>query len=77
MDTENFFEDAEDFDIEELLEEGKNLKYKYSCFFMAIYNSKKNNEGLEKNESQLFYGSILIKKNQRIHSLKLIIFSKL
>ena len=58
MDTENFFEDAEDFDIEELLEEGKNLKYKYSCFFMAIYNSKKNNEGLEKNESQLFFGSI-------------------
>ena len=63
MKTENFFEDFEDFDFDELLEESQNLKYKFSCFFMAIYNSKKNNEGLEKTESQIFFDSIEDYKN--------------
>ena len=58
MDTENFFEDEEDFDYDELKNESENLKYKDSCFFMAIYNTKKNNETLEKTESQIFFDSI-------------------
>ena len=58
IDTENFFEDEEDFNFEELQKESENLKYKDSCFFMAIYNSKKNNEGLDKSEGQIFFDSI-------------------
>ena len=63
IEVTNFFEDEEDFDLEELLEESKNLKYKDSCFFMAIYNSKKNNESLDKTESQIFLDSIEEYKN--------------
>ena len=63
VETENFFEGEEDFDLDELIKDSKNLKYKNSCFFMAIYNMKKNNEGIEKNESQIFYESIDEYKN--------------
>ena len=59
----NFFEDEEDFNFEELLEESKNLKYKDSCFFMAIYNSKKNIEAFEKSEDKIFFDSIEDYKN--------------
>ena len=45
-----FFDADEFFDLDEMLEESKKLKYKDSCFFMAIYNNKKNNESLEKTE---------------------------
>ena len=59
----NFFQDEEDFNFEELLEESKNLKYKDSCFFMAIYNSKKNIEAFEKSEDKIFFDSIEDYKN--------------
>ena len=53
-----FFDADEFFDLDEMLEESKKLKYKDSCFFMAIYNNKKNNESLEKTEEQIFNDSI-------------------
>ena len=63
INKDNFFEEEEYFNFEELLEESKNLKYKDSCFFMAIYNSKKNNEGYEKSEDKIFFDSIEDYKN--------------
>ena len=43
-----FFDEDEFYDFDEMLENSKKIKYKDSCFFMAIYNIKKNNEILGK-----------------------------
>ena len=54
----NFFQDEDNFDLDYWLEESKKIKYRDSCFFMAIYRMKKINEILEKNEEQIFSDSI-------------------
>ena len=55
LNTDRLVEDNESFHLEEAIEESKNIKYKNSCFFMAIY-LKKNNENYEteKNENDVF-----------------------
>ena len=50
---ENFFMDNNNFDFFQALEESKDLKYKNSSFFMAIYNKIKN-DNLEKSEEEIF-----------------------
>jgi len=55
---ENFFIDNQDFNFEQVLEESKNIKYKNSIFFLSIYSKKKDTEGFEKSEEQLFKESI-------------------
>ena len=52
VETENFFEGEEDFDLDELIKDSKNLKYKNSCFFMAI-NILKNNSNVFESEDTL------------------------
>jgi hypothetical protein len=41
---ENIFEF--DFNYQEAKRESENIKYKYSCFFMSIYNKNKVNIGI-------------------------------
>ena len=55
---DKFFDENELENFDDLIEESKNLKYKDSSFFMVIYNTKKNNESLEKTEKQIFDDSI-------------------
>ena len=56
---ENEFIKVNNFNFKEAEKESENIKYKYSLFFMAIYN-KKYNENLEKDEEKIF---IETKKN--------------
>ena len=46
------------FDYEQSIEEAKNIKYKNSIFFMAIYRKKHDNEIIEKSEDDIFNESI-------------------
>ena len=53
---ENFLMDNNNFDYAQALEESKDIKYKNSSFFMAIYNKIKN-DNLEKSEEEIFNDS--------------------
>ena len=53
---EQYFNEIDD--LKTLIDDSERIKYKESCFFMTIYNIKKNNESLEKNEEQIFNDSI-------------------
>ena len=46
------------FSYNQCLEDCKNLRYKYSIFFMPIYRERYENEHLEKNEEEIFNYSI-------------------
>ena len=43
----NIFEENNEFNFEEAKEESKSIKYKNSCFFMAIYIKNKDNQGID------------------------------
>ena len=55
LEADRLIENNDVFNLEEAIEESKNIKYKSSCFFMAIY-LKKNGENYEteKNENDIF-----------------------
>lgn len=53
---EKYFNDIDD--LKTLIGDGKKIKYRESCFFMTIYNSKKNNDSFVKIEEQIFNDSI-------------------
>ena len=55
--------------INNKINESENIKYKYSLFFMAIFNEKYNLEYLEKTEQDIFDSS----KNEFLNSMKRII----
>ena len=58
LDLSQFIIDK-NFNYNEAMNEAKNIKYKYSKFFMAIYNEKNNTEILdENNEHNIFIESI-------------------
>lgn len=44
---QNIFENNNEFNFEEAKEESKNIKYKNSCFFMAIYIKNKDNQAID------------------------------
>ena len=48
----------QNFSYNNCVKDNENLKYKYSIFFMPIYREKYENEHLEKNEDEIFNGSI-------------------
>ena len=55
LNADRLIEDNDVFNLEEAIEESKNIKYKNSCFFMAIYIKNNNqNYETEKNESDIF-----------------------
>ena len=56
--NEKDFINNDEFDYEQSTEEAKNLKYKNSIFFMAIYRKKHDNEIIEKSEDDIFNESI-------------------
>ena len=57
LDEHKFIKDNE-FNLDELKEESKKIKYKNSSFFMAIYRKKFDNEIIEKTEEDVLYESI-------------------
>ena len=62
LDEKNFIR-YKGFNLEELKEQSKNLKYKNSLFFMDIYRRKIENEILEKLEDDIFKESIVMYKD--------------
>ena len=67
IDEKTIIENNE-FNLETSVNESENIKYKYSLFFMAIYE-KNNFEKIEKNEQDIFDSS----KNEFLNSMKRII----
>ena len=57
IDENNIIKDME-FNLEELKEKSKRIKYKNSLFFMAIYRKKYDNEIMEKSEDNILNESI-------------------
>ena len=57
------FINDENIDIEDIINESSNIKYKYSCFFMSIYRDKFNKEKFEKTEDEIFKNSIEVFKD--------------
>ena len=55
---QNFLSDVTAFNYEEIKEKSKNIKYKNSIFFMAIYSKKEELERNEKNEEKLLNETI-------------------
>ena len=55
---ENKLIDFPGFDYNDALESSKNIKYKNSLFFMAIYRKKYDNEILDKSEDNIFEESL-------------------
>jgi len=53
---------TEDFDLEDSIEQSKNIKYKGSFFFMSIYRAVNNNER-NKSDNEIFMQSINSYKN--------------
>ena len=72
IETENFFMENNEFNLEQAIEESKNIKYRESCFFMSIYNKKNENENYEKTEDEIFKESI----NNYTDTVKRIILQK-
>ena len=70
INCDNFFNDNNEFNLAQAIEESKNIKYKSSCFFMAIYISKRN--GNYESEEELFNDS----KQNYIDTLQRIIKQK-
>ena len=55
LDCDRLINNSDEFNLEEAIEESKNVKYKNSCFFMAIYNKNRNeNNENKKNENVIF-----------------------
>ena len=52
LDEKTIIENNE-FNLEASVNESENIKYKYSLFFMAIYNEKYIIENLEKTEQDI------------------------
>lgn len=55
---ENNFINYKGFNLEEVKEQSKNIKYKNSLFFMGIYKKKYETENLEKSEDDIFKESL-------------------
>ena len=72
IDTQNLIENNNNFNLEAALEESKNIKYRNSCFFMAIYNKKNDSENFEKSEDEIFKESL----NNYKDTIKRIILQK-
>ena len=53
----NIFEGNNEFNYEEAKEESKNIKYKNSCLFMAIYFKNKDNQGID-SEDKIFKDTV-------------------
>ena len=51
---ENNFINYKGFNLQEVKEQSKNIKYKNSLFFMGIYKKKNETENLEKFEDDIF-----------------------
>ena len=43
-----------DYNLDEIIKESENVKYKYSCFFMSIFRDISNKKHLEKTENEIF-----------------------
>ena len=71
IECKNFFKDNNNFDLDQAIKERKNIKYKNSYFFMAIYNKYKD-ANFNKSEGEIFYDTKKIYKD----SLKRIIRQK-
>ena len=56
LEEDNFFKDDNSFDYYEALEDCKKIKYRYSKFFMALY--EKNKDNYKASEDDLFKQSI-------------------
>ena len=50
----NEFINNKDFNYDITIKETENIKYKYSLFFMSIYNEKYNSESIYKDENSIF-----------------------
>ena len=61
--NETQFINDEKINVEEIINESLNIKYKYSCFFMSIYREKFNKEKFEKTEDEMFKNSIEVFNN--------------
>ena len=57
INCKDFFMDHKEFNLDQAIEESKNIKYKNSCFFMPIYLKKKN-EDFEISEDGILKQSI-------------------
>ena len=68
MDIKNFF-NIKNFYLNEAIEEAKNIKYKYSNYFMIIYKNHYEKYNLEKSEEKILKESI----NDYINIIKYII----
>jgi hypothetical protein len=55
---ENNFINYKGFNLQEVKEQSKNIKYKNSLFFMGIYKKKNETENLEKFEDDIFKESL-------------------
>jgi len=69
LDEKKFINNA-DFNLDELKEKSKNIKYKNSLFFMSIYKQIYDNENLEKSEDDIFKESLDDYKNSLISIIR-------
>ena len=57
IDNQNLFANNEEFNYEEAKNDGKNIKYKNSLFFMAVYSKNKDNIGID-SEDKIFKDTV-------------------